>query len=683
VSLFHRVDGLLGPEGVLASVLPGYEARPEQLKMARAVERCFAEHGNLLAEAGTGTGKTLAYLVPAVLSGRKVVISTATKTLQEQIFFKDIPLLQERVRLAFDAAYLKGRANYLCLHRFDSFRRSPEFGDRGEAEHWPALEAWALATQSGDRAELDLPENFSAWRELSTTAETCLGGRCRSYESCFVTRMRRRAEQADILVVNHHLFFADLAIRSAGALEGVIPRYDAVIFDEAHALEAVATEYFGCQVSNWRLEELVGDAQHALAPGDERRTPLSAIALKLLSECEILFRAAPAALGLSLGEGSSRLTPQSFAPLNEMALAVLEGLHALGSLTASWDEPEAAAISRRSLELASQLEFIRAADSTDYVYWAERRGRGLFLRAAPIDVARELQKRLYSAVDTVIFTSATLTAEGRFDYFARRMGLTEGAAEPVSPLSTISVESPFDYAQQAALYLPAHLPEPNAPGFVEAAAEEIVALVNLTGGCAFALFTSLRNMEAAHRLARRSLKCPVLLQGERPKTALLELFKKEPSVLFAAHSFWEGVDVVGDALSLVVIDRLPFASPGDPLVAARIDQLREKGEEPFSAYQLPQAAIALRQGFGRLIRSRQDRGIVALLDRRIRTKAYGRFFLRSLPRARRISERSELEAWLRASAPALTLRSGRAVTAPETSADAACPTSSTPPWRRW
>jgi ATP-dependent DNA helicase DinG len=645
------VDGLLGPEGVLAAVLPGYETRPEQLKMARAVERCLAEHGNLLAEAGTGTGKTLAYLVPAVLSGRKVLISTATKTLQEQIFFKDIPLLQDRVRLAFDAAYLKGRANYLCLHRFESFRQSPQFDTREEGEHWPQLEAWGLSTRSGDRAELDLPESFSTWRELSTTPETCLGARCPSYEACFVTQMRRRAEQADILVVNHHLFFADLAIRSAGAPEGVIPRYDAVIFDEAHALESVATEYFGCQVSNWRLEDLVADAQHALAKGDERRNLLSAIALKLLADSEVLFRAAPAALGLAVGEGSSRLRPSSFAPLEAAAGAVTEGLRALGSLTATWNEPEAVAISRRSTDLASELDFIRAANSIDHVYWAERRGRGLFLRAAPIDVARELQKRLYAAVDTAIFTSATLTAEGRFDYFARRMGLVEGAAEPISPLSTVLVESPFDYAQQAALYLPAHLPEPNAPGFVEAVAEEIVALVNLTGGRAFALFTSLRNMEGVYRLAARKLKYPALLQGERPKTALLELFKREPSVLFAAHSFWEGVDVVGDALSLVVIDRLPFASPGDPLVAARIDQLREKGEEPFSAYQLPQAAIALRQGFGRLIRSRQDRGIVAILDRRVTTKSYGRFFLRSLPRARRIAERDALEAWLRSSPP--------------------------------
>ncbi len=647
MSGFHRVDGLLGPDGVLASVLPGYESRPEQLKMARAVERCFTEHGNLLAEAGTGTGKTLAYLVPAVLSGRKVMISTATKTLQEQIFFKDIPLLSERVRLAFDAAYLKGRANYLCLRRFDSFRRAPEFSSREEAEQWPQLEAWGLATESGDRAELDLPETFSAWRELSTTAETCLGARCPSYEPCFVTRMRRRAEQADILVVNHHLFFADLAIRSAGAPEGVLPRYDAVIFDEAHALEAVATEYFGCQVSNWRLEELVADAQRALRDGDQRRHPLLAIALKLLGDSEALFRAAPVAFGLSIGDSSFRLTPRSFSPLEGRVGPVLEGLRALASLTATWDEPEAAALSRRSSELASELEFIHAASSTDHVYWAERRGRGLFLRAAPIDVARELQKRLYAAVDTVIFTSATLTADGRFDYFARRMGLVEGAAEPVSPLSTVAVESPFDYRQQAALYLPAHLPEPNDLGFVEAAAEEIIALVNLTGGRAFALFTSLRNMEAAHRLARSRLKYPVLLQGERPKSVLLELFKKEPSVLFAAHSFWEGVDVVGDALSLVVIDRLPFASPGDPLVAARIDQLRENGEEPFSAYQLPQAAIALRQGFGRLIRSRQDRGIVAILDRRVRTRSYGRFFLRSLPPTMRIAERGALEAWWR------------------------------------
>ncbi len=648
MSGFHIVDGLLGPEGALAAALPGYESRPEQLQMARAVERCFEERGHLLAEAGTGTGKTLAYLVPAAVCGRKVVISTATKTLQEQIFLKDIPLLRNQVKLDFDAAYLKGRTNYLCLQRLQSFRGVPEFRARSEAEFWPAIRDWAERTQTGDRAELDLPEDFSAWVELSTTSETCLGPSCPLYEPCFVTRMRRRAEQADLLVVNHHLFFADLALRTrrGGSGEGVLPRYDAVVFDEAHAIEPIATEYFGCQVSNWRLEELCADALRAREPTDSRHRLLSASALKLQTAAEAFFEAAAPRLAGSPGETSVRLGPDSFAPIRGEVATVLEALAGLAALTQSWGEPELAAISRRCGEIAEELEFVCAAASPDCVYWGERRRRGMFLRAAPIDIAAELRSRLYSEVDTVVFTSATLTAEGRFDYFARRMGLLDESDLGRRGLATLNVESPFDYRAQAALYLPSHLPEPNAESFIEAAAEEIISLSELNGARAFALFTSLRNMEAAYRLAKRRLPYPVMIQGERPKSALLEHFKKKPSVLFAAQSFWEGVDVPGDALSLVIIDRLPFASPGDPLVAARIDQLRQRGEEPFSSYQLPQAAIALRQGFGRLIRSRQDRGIVALLDRRIVSRRYGRFFLKSLPPAVRISDRAALKAWL-------------------------------------
>jgi ATP-dependent DNA helicase DinG len=648
VSPALSVEGLLGPGGALSAALDRYEHRPEQLKMAREVERALAERCYLLSEAGTGTGKTLAYLVPAVLSGRKVVISTATKTLQEQIFFKDIPLLRERVGLPFDAAYLKGRANYLCLHRFEAFDREPRWATREEAGYWPALREWALRTATGDRAELELPDGFLSWGALSTTSDTCLGQRCPLYEACHVTRARRRAEEADVLVVNHHLFFADLALRSAGhrGAEGVLPRYEAVIFDEAHALEDAATEYFGSQVSSFRLEELCADTLKALPPEDTRSGMLGALALKLRGSSESLFRAAPRALGLTGLEGSVRLTSESFAPLRGQVAEVLEDLSALGAATLGAEEPEVLALGRRSAELCDELDFIHRAESSDHVYWAEGRGRGLLLRAAPIDIAREMRKRLYSAVDTVVFTSATLTAEGRFDFFARRMGLT-AEEEPVAAVRTVAVASPFDFRSQAALYAPTHLPEPNAPGFVEAVAEELVALAHLTGGRAFALFTSLRNMEAAWQLCRGRLPYQVLLQGERPKSALLEAFKREPSVLFAAHSFWEGVDVPGQALSLVMIDRLPFASPGDPLVAARIQQLRDRGEEPFSSYQLPEAAIALRQGFGRLIRTREDRGIVAIFDRRLMTKGYGGTFLRSLPAARRFAELPALEAWFK------------------------------------
>jgi ATP-dependent DNA helicase DinG len=350
----------------------------------------------------------------------------------------------------------------------------------------------------------------------------------------------------------------------------------------------------------------------------------------------------PGELRLSSAESSVRLTPRSLARLAQPIDELVDGLAALAALARDSEDPERMAVARRAGEISQQLDFIRAADSTDHVFWAEARGRGVFLRAAPIDIARELKERLYAAVDTVVFTSATLTAEGRFDYFASRMGLAD--AEP-GTFRTLAVSSPFDFPRQAALYLPKEMPEPNAPGFIEAAAEQILALAEITRGRAFILFTSLRNMEQAHALCRDRLPYPVLLQGERPKAALIEAFRREPSVLFASQSFWEGVDVAGEALSLVVIDRLPFASPGDPLVAARIEQMRERGVEPFGAYQLPEAAINLRQGFGRLIRTRDDRGIVAVLDRRIRTKSYGRAFLRSLPPARQLSDLEELDRW--------------------------------------
>ncbi len=640
------VEGLLGPAGVLSEVLPGYESRPQQLAMAQAVEKCFAEHGYLLAEAGTGTGKTFAYLVPAVLSGRKVVISTATKTLQEQIFLKDIPILKQQVGLQFEAAYLKGRNNYLCLHRFEEMLQQPEFAIREEAKYWPRIQQWAARTEVGDRAELDLPDSFSAWRELSTTPETCLGTVCPQYEPCFVTRSRRWAEQADLVVVNHHLFFADLAIRSSQGTrgEGVLPHYDAVVFDEAHALEEVATDYFGRQISNRRMEDLASDAIRADGSGEHRVGALSAVANRIREQSEALFHALPHALSLPSGDGSYRLEAKNLEPLDGHFDALLQSLTAAGALGSSSDQPELIAVSRRAVELAADLEFIWKARAMDHVYWVERRGRGVFLRAAPIDIGGELRRRLYPSVDTLVFTSATLTVSGRFDYFSRRIGLSEDQP-PLSPLARISVDSPFDFRRQAALYVPARLPDPNSPEFPRAVADEIVRLVQITGGRAFALFTSLRNMAAVHQLVKPRVPFTVLLQGERPKSALLELFRQGPSVLFAAQSFWEGVDVPGNALSLVIIDRLPFASPGDPLVAARIEQLRKQGEDPFSAYQLPQAAIALRQGFGRLIRTQQDRGVVAILDHRIRTRPYGTVFLDSLPPVPRFGELSSLENW--------------------------------------
>lgn len=639
------VEMLLGPGGALQSVLPGYEHRPQQLQLAHAVERALAERAYLLAEAGTGTGKTLAYLVPAVLSGRRVVVSTATKTLQDQIFLKDLPLLRERVGLRFEAAYLKGRSNYLCLYRYAAFAREPRFESREEARGWARVQGWAERTQSGERSELELPESYGVWSRLTATAETCLGSRCPLYESCFVTKARRWAEEADIVVVNHHLFFADLALKGEGRGEGVLPPYEAVVFDEAHALEDAAGGHFGCSVSSLRVEELVRDAQEALPAEDKRRELLVALAGRLKGQAERLLLRAPGLLGLSEAEGAVGLEPERLGRLGEELAEVREALAALAAFAAEGPEPELAALGRRGAELAEDMAFLERAESREHVYWAEQRGRGLFLRASPIEPGRELRERLYGAVDTVVFTSATLAAQGRFEYFAQRMGLYDEHGVPVTEVRALSVPSPFDYGQQAALYLPTHLPEPSAPGFVEAAAEEVIRLCEVTGGRAFVLFTSLRNMAQVHERVKWRLPCQVLVQGELPKAQLLEAFQSEPSVLLASQSFWEGVDVPGEALSLVIIDRLPFASPGDPVVAARMRQIEERGESPFDSYQLPQAALALRQGFGRLIRTQADRGVVALLDKRITTKRYGRFFLASLPPARRVQSLEALERW--------------------------------------
>ena len=423
------------------------------------------------------------------------------------------------------------------------------------------------------------------------------------------------------------------------------------IFDlqRAHALEDAATEYFGVGVSSFRFEDLARDAQVALEPADERSGMLSALALKVRGQAESLFSSAPRALGL-LSESAIRLTPALLRPLGRQVEGVLEGLAALGAFAAGAEEVELQGLARRSNELCSELDFVRRADSQDHVYWAEGRGRGLALRAAPISVAEALREKLYGSVDTLVFTSATLRAGNSFGYFCRRLGLLDEAGEPVHPLTQLAVPSSFDYPRQAALYLPTHLPQPNEPGFVQSVAAEVLALTELTGGRAFVLFTSLRNMDAVHGLLADRLPWPVLKQGDAPKHVLLEAFRAEPSVLFASHSFWEGVDVPGEALSLVVMDKLPFASPGHPLTAARIEQLEARGEEPFSAYQLPEAALALRQGFGRLIRTRADRGIVALLDVRVSKRAYGRQLVQSLPPARRFGRLEALAAWFSAGA---------------------------------
>ena len=639
VTAKSALEEVLSPDGSLSRALPGYEARPDQLRMAQAVADALSRRRYLIAEAGTGTGKTLAYLVPALLSGRRIVVSTATKTLQEQIWFRDLPLLRDQCGMEVSAAYLKGRANYYCLARGEDFERHPTFPTRDEAALWPRIREWARETGTGDRSEIDLPDAYLAWRDLSATGETCLGKECQRYEECFVQLARARAAAADVVLVNHHLFFADLAMRTSRAGVEVLPPYEAVIFDEAHALEDVATEYFGLQISSYRVEELARDAQRSVADRPDLASLLKRTTGELQKAGERFFggvarelsaqsgRAPPPRGGRRAEDESLRgpLTAELLSPLERDQVRLDQALEDLRGELAEDASPALAQIARRAAELRVELAAVTAMKEPSRVFFAEARGRGVFLRAAPVHVADELAERLYRATDTVIFTSATLATQGRFDYFRRQVGLL-----PEFDVEERTFPGPFDYPNQAALVAIPGMPDPNGPGFLPAAADAIRGLAAITGGRAFVLCTSVRNM-VAFRDALSDLPYRLLLQGERPKHRLLEAFREEPSVLFATQSFWEGVDVPGEALSLVVIDRLPFAPPGDPVVAARLKALAEAGRDGFSELSVPAAALALRQGFGRLIRSRSDRGLVAVLDPRLTTRGYGRAFVQSLP----------------------------------------------------
>jgi len=657
------LEEILGPSGALARSLPGYEHRRDQLELARAVERALAERRYLVAEAGTGTGKTLAYLVPAALSGRKVIISTATKTLQEQIWQKDLPLLAEKAGLVIEAAYLKGRANYYCLERGARFAEHPTFESRGEAALWPRIQAWAADTLTGDRSEIDLPDQYGAWRELSASGETCLGKDCQRHEECFVTLARARAAQADVVLVNHHLFFADLGLRTSRAGVEVLPPYDAVIFDEAHALAEVATDYFGLSVSSYRIDDLARDAARAVADRPDLMKLVKDRTGELQKAGERYFGAVAARMGAAPspqpsprwrgarvtgraahGDLKVPLTNHLLGPL-EAEQARLDGaLEDVREIFAEAETTSLAAIARRAAELRVELRAVTTVADPSRVHFAEARGRGVFLRAVPVDVAEELVERLYRRVDTAVFTSATLAAGGRLDYFRREVGLA-----PEFDVDEAIFPGPFDYTRQAALVVPDGLREPANPGFVAAAAAAVRELVSVTGGRAFVLSTSVRGMNAL-REALSDLPYQLLLQGERPKAKLLDAFREEPSVLFATQSFWEGVDVPGEALSLVVIDKLPFAPPTDPVLAARGKALEEAGRDAFSELSVPSAALSLKQGFGRLIRTRRDRGLVAVLDRRLTTKGYGRAFLATLPPAPLLRSVEAARRWWRTSA---------------------------------
>ena len=618
------IDEIFGRGGALEKKLGNYEPRESQIEMARIVDEAFAKHQHVAIEAGTGTGKTLAYLIPALRSGRRVVISTATKSLQEQIFQKDIPFLQRNFAPNLKAALMKGRANFLCRHKVHQMEGQPVLKGIDEIDWFSQIRDWEKVTQTGDRSELTfLPDDAELWNRIDARSDLCTGNKCPEFQRCFITAMHQRAEEADIVIVNHHLFFADLAIRRDD-FGSILPEYSAVVFDEAHEIEDVASDYFGRQISSYRFEELARDTENTLRILRIEAPQLRKILTRMKEKSRAFFEKFPEREGRYPFEPAERgafleRNREAFDDLTAAVKATESELNALKQ-----KPEEVMSLSRRASEARKEIAFLLESQEKSYVYWYERRGRGVFLAATPIDVSQILRERLFEQFDTVILTSATLAVEGRFDYMKQRLGI-QPAKETVLPQE-------FDYPEQALLYIPQNLPDVRNATFGEQAAKEILQLLEISKGRAFCLFTSYAQMRDLYERVSSRARYPLLLQGTTPRPTLLEKFKTTPNaVLFATSSFWQGVDVPGTQLSCVIIDRLPFAVPSDPIVAARVRALQEDGRNPFAEFQVPEAVLALKQGFGRLIRSKTDRGILAILDNRIQRMQYGRIFLESLP----------------------------------------------------
>ncbi len=654
------------PGGVLAHRHPAYEFRRGQLQMAQAVEQALEEKRHLIVEAGTGTGKSLAYLLPVIRSGKRVIISTGTKNLQEQLFYKDIPFLEHALfgevasgsRLS--VCYMKGRNNYLCRKKLYDLTDQPVLSGLQEIDQYRAIAAWEKTTATGDRAELaELPEASALWHKLDARAEACLGQKCSEWERCFITEMRRRGMESDIIIVNHHLFFADLAIKlqAEGAPDaGILPDAAAVIFDEAHELEDVAGNYFGISVSNLRVEDLARDVEASLQHNHMMSASLSGALGSLREKSQFFFSLLPPGEGRFAFDSRREFLEENgdeFLALNQALMRLVGELESL-----SQKPEEILNFVRRAQELQVQLAFAMESDDRNTVFWIERRGgrgrvspqrhpsaslragsgtgnntessradggrQNVFLQATPIDVGPILRECLWSKLECAVLTSATLAVGGGFEYIRQRLGI-EHARESVLP-------SHFDYENQALFYVPPDLPDARTPQFTAKAAERIRKLLEITRGRAFVLFTSYAQMNDIYQRLLSELEFPVLRQGDAPKSVLLEEFRLTPNaVLFATSSFWQGVDVQGEQLSCVIIDRLPFAVPSDPVVAARVKAIDADGGNAFFQYQVPAAVITLKQGFGRLIRSLHDRGLLVLLDNRILKKQYGRVFIESLP----------------------------------------------------
>jgi ATP-dependent DNA helicase DinG len=628
------VDAAFADDGLLVRAVDHFEPRAGQRAMAAAVADTLANGGVLLAEAGTGTGKTLAYLVPAILNRQRVLISTGTKNLQEQIYYKDIPALRSALGVPFTATYMKGRANYLCLHRLDQLRAHPA----APMDFISTMDEWRRVTETGDRSELtELEEDSSLWHDVSAIAETCLGQDCPQYRECYVTKMRQRAAESDVVIVNHHLLCADASVRQSTYGE-VIPDCHYAVVDEAHQLEDVATQYFGIAISNWRVADVVRDAERALNLGmiEDYDSDVRHAVTRVDDHSITFFSALQMARHARGGfEERLRIGPGWFGDVLDDGLGLIAALGGLDDILrkrAGTDEAgaqpneDAATLARRAAELRDHLTFLLEAADPSYVYFLETRNRGVFLRAAPIDVSKIIREMLFDRMRATIMTSATLTVEGSFDYVKGRLGVHDA--------DSLRVASEFDFTEQAILYLPRQMPAPNSREYGDAVAREVRDLLLRSEGRAFVLFTSYAMMRSVKDRVADDIPFPIIVQGTAPRSALLTQFRTTPNaVLFATSSFWQGVDVVGEQLSCVIIDKLPFASPGDPITAARIEAINAEGGNAFAEYQVPLAILAMLQGLGRLIRHRTDRGVLAVLDPRLRTMGYGRRFLDSFPPA--------------------------------------------------
>jgi len=626
----------LGQNGALAQRLPQFRARAQQQAMAAQVAQTLQQGGVALIEAGTGTGKTFAYLLPAMLSGRKVLVSTGSKALQDQILEKDIPLLTDVVGKPMRVSRLKGRSNYLCLHRLQ------RFSSEGVA---PLLAAplakivdWAGRTREGDIAEVSgVPEDSAVWPLVTSTRDNCLGSECPDYQRCHVVEARRKAHEADLLVVNHHLLFSDLALKANG-MGDLLPRVEAMVLDEAHQVFDLAGRYFGRQLSSHQLWDWARDSRvEALGEAAD-----DALLLQAAAELET----ATSAWRTALGAGEERilwtLTPGSpeeaaFIHLRQAGITLLHALHQASARGKGLEQCAA-----RGVALLASVEFFLLHNAPEMVFWQEKRTRTVQLHATPLDVAGPLQKYLLEPIEALVLTSATLRVGDSFTVTERALGL--------SGAQTFNAASPFDYARQSLLYLPSGLPEPSHPGYTSACLQAAIPVIEASAGRTFILFTSHRALQEAASFLPRQLGFPVLVQGSMPRSRLLDRFRSlGNAVLLGAASFWEGVDVQGEALSSVIIDKLPFANPSDPILRARTEQCQAAGGDPFRELQIPQAVIALRQGVGRLIRSETDRGVLMLCDPRLRSKAYGKIFLESLPPMRRVSDLEAVQQFWKAS----------------------------------